>query len=123
MPHNEGNEVAERVSSPNHLMRNQLRHWGDRMASRRRTVGTRGWPAWGVRRDAGASRTWHPDGGPSGRGGGGSRCRAAPEWLTGGEAECEPLWGILSNIEPERAGSPKRGGWHFEQLWGILGRS
>ena len=32
MPHNEGNGVAERVSSPNHLMHNQLRHWGDGVA-------------------------------------------------------------------------------------------
>jgi hypothetical protein len=65
----------------------------------------------------------HNEGNGVARRGGGSRCRAGPERLTGGEAEGEPLWGILSNIEPERAGSPKRGGWHFEQLWGILGRS
>jgi len=106
MPHNEGNEVAERLSRPNHLMRNQLRHWADRVASRWRTVGTRG--AAGLGREEGrgsvqdmASRrrtvgTSRHEGGQAGSG------------QSGGRPPCgrPATLRTLDDSEPDRVKSP-----------------
>jgi hypothetical protein len=111
--------------SPKQLMHNQLRSQADPVGSRWRTVGTRRVAGLGREEGRGSVQAWpEPFGSAQGelrRGHMASRRRTVGTRGLGvlpgrsGEGvqcEGEPLWGILSKIEPERAGSPKREGWH-----------
>jgi hypothetical protein len=77
--------------------------------------GRGGWPAQGRRRDAGASRTWHPDGGPSGRGGR-ARGRPFPLAAVGGRnMRCAKGGGV--GVRPEGGAPP---GVEGQRLCGLL---